>query len=189
MSPYIGGGFGGKLSSAPTVLAALGAKQRTGVKIALPRPVMFNQHHTWPATIQRIRIGAQQDGTITAIGHEAGRNLPDGSPTAVGRRDCPLCRNQRMTATRLACSICRKECDACTRRGAGPDGAEIAMERWREAGPRPDRIRIKNDTQVAPEKPERPFSQASCRMPAPRCGALSLEQAQPETASVREGDG
>ena len=66
ISPYIGGGFGGKLFvRADALLAALGARAaRRPVKVALTRPLM------WPATMQRVRIGATQDGKITAIGHE-----------------------------------------------------------------------------------------------------------------------
>ena len=59
MSPFIGGGFGGKLFlRADALLAALGARAaRRPVKVALPRPLMFNNTVHRPATIQRIRIG------------------------------------------------------------------------------------------------------------------------------------
>ncbi len=73
MSPFIGGGFGGKLFlRADAVLAAFAAKA-TGrpVKVALPRPFIANNTTHRPATIQRIRIGATQDGKITAIAHES----------------------------------------------------------------------------------------------------------------------
>ena len=72
-SPYIGGGFGGKLFvRADAVLAALGAKAAgRPVKIAVQRPLMANNTTHRPATIQRVRIAAGQDGRITAIGHES----------------------------------------------------------------------------------------------------------------------
>ncbi len=59
-SPYIGGGFGGKLFvRADAVLAAIGAKAvKRPVKVALQRPLIFNNTTHRPATIQRIRIGA-----------------------------------------------------------------------------------------------------------------------------------
>jgi xanthine dehydrogenase YagR molybdenum-binding subunit len=73
MSPFIGGGFGGKLFlRADAVLAAFGAKAAgRPVKVALPRPLIPNNTTHRPATVQRIRIGAERDGTITAIGHES----------------------------------------------------------------------------------------------------------------------
>ena len=58
-SPYIGGGFGGKLFlRADAVLAALGAKAAgRPVKVAMQRPLMVNNTTHRPATIQRIRLG------------------------------------------------------------------------------------------------------------------------------------
>ena len=43
-----------------------------------------------PATVQRIRIGATQDGKITAIAHESwSGDLPGGKPNPLSRRrDC-----------------------------------------------------------------------------------------------------
>src|SRR4029079_17057486 len=83
MSPFIGGGLRGKLwIRADALLAALGARAaKRPVKVALQRPLMFNNTVHRPATIQRIRIGASRDGKITAIGHESwSGNLADGSP-------------------------------------------------------------------------------------------------------------
>jgi xanthine dehydrogenase YagR molybdenum-binding subunit len=94
MSPFVGGGFGGKLwLRADALLAALGARAaERPVKVALPRPLMFNNTVHRPATIQRIRIGTTRDGKITAIGHEGwSGNLPDGGPeTAVSRPGCSM---------------------------------------------------------------------------------------------------
>lgn len=71
-SPFIGGGFGGKLFvRADAVMAALGAKAAgRPVKIAMQRPLMFNNSTHRHATIQRLRIGAERDGRITAIAHQ-----------------------------------------------------------------------------------------------------------------------
>src|SRR5207302_3069081 len=83
ISPFIGGGFGGKLFlRSDAILAALGARAANRpVKVAMQRPLMFNNTTHRPATIQRIRIGANRDGKITAIGHESwSGNLPEGRP-------------------------------------------------------------------------------------------------------------
>ena len=71
-SPYVGGGFGGKLFiRADAVCAALAAKKvGRPVKIAIQRPLMANNATHRHATIQRIRIGAGRDGRITALAHE-----------------------------------------------------------------------------------------------------------------------
>src|SRR3546814_42649 len=89
VSPYIGGGFGGKLFiRSDALLAALGAKAAgRPVKLALQRPLMINNTTHRPATIQRIRLGATTDGKLTAIGHESwSGDLRGGSPeTAVAQ--------------------------------------------------------------------------------------------------------
>ena len=73
ISPYIGGGFGGKLFlRSDAILAALAARAvGRPVKIALPRPFMMNNTMHRPATLQRLRLGASKDGKLTAFGHEA----------------------------------------------------------------------------------------------------------------------
>ena len=61
------------------------------MKVALQRPLMFNNTTHRPATIQRIRIGATRDGKITAIGHESwSGDLPGGEPETArsARRGC-----------------------------------------------------------------------------------------------------
>jgi xanthine dehydrogenase YagR molybdenum-binding subunit len=94
MSPYVGGGFGGKLwVRADAILAALGARAaRRPVKVALQRPLMFNNTTHRPATIQRVRLGADKDGKLTAIGHDSwSGDLPGGGPRPPScRRGCSM---------------------------------------------------------------------------------------------------
>jgi xanthine dehydrogenase YagR molybdenum-binding subunit len=165
VSPYIGGGFGGKLFlRADAVLAALGAKAaKRPVKVALTRPLMFNNTTHRPATIQRIRIGTKQDGTITAIGHESwSGDLPGGGPEVATQQTKLLYAGaHRMTALRLAV-LDLPEGNAMRAPGEAPGlmALEVAMDEVAEQlGIDPVEFRIRNDTQVDPEKPERPFSQ------------------------------
>ena len=106
VSPYIGGGFGGKLFlRADALLAALAAREvRRPVKVALQRPLMMNNTTHRPATIQRIRLGATQDGKLTAIAHESwSGDQPGGSPeTAVNQTRLLYAGEHRLTALRLA---------------------------------------------------------------------------------------
>ncbi|RHW19136.1 xanthine dehydrogenase family protein molybdopterin-binding subunit [Sphingomonas gilva] len=72
LAPYVGGGFGGKTGVGPeTILAAIAAR-RTGrpVKIALPRRQIAYLGHHRTDTVQRLRIGCNRDGRISAIAHE-----------------------------------------------------------------------------------------------------------------------
>jgi len=165
VSPFIGGGFGGKLFvRADAILAALGARAAgRPVKLALQRPLIFNNTTHRPATIQRIRIGAGRDGKIVAIGHESwSGNLKDGGPEgAVGQTRLLYAGANRMTALRLA-SLDLPEGNAMRAPGeaSGMMALEIAMDEMAERlGLDPVEFRKLNDTQVDPEHPERPYSQ------------------------------
>jgi xanthine dehydrogenase YagR molybdenum-binding subunit len=164
-SPYVGGGFGGKLfNRADALLAALGAKAaKRPVKVALTRPSIINNTTHRPATIQRIRIGATAEGKITAIGHESwSGDLPGGGPeTAVGQTRLLYAGENRMTAMRLAV-LDLPEGNAMRAPGEAPGlmALEAAMDEMAEKlGIDPIQFRVINDTQVDPEKPSRPFSQ------------------------------
>jgi xanthine dehydrogenase YagR molybdenum-binding subunit len=164
MSPFIGGGFGGKLFlRSDAVMAAFAAKAANRpVKVALPRPFLVNNATHRPATIQRIRIGADRTGKITAIGHESwSGDLQGGKPeTAVMQSRLLYAGTNRMTAMRLA-TLDLPEGNSMRAPGEAPGlmALEIAIDEMAEkVAIDPIKFRIINDTQVDPEKPERPFS-------------------------------
>jgi xanthine dehydrogenase YagR molybdenum-binding subunit len=72
ISRFIGSGFGGKLSPWPQcTLAAAAARQlNRPVKLSVDRRMMFTGVGHRPRTQQRIRLGATQDGKLTAIRHD-----------------------------------------------------------------------------------------------------------------------
>lgn len=194
VSPFVGGGFGGKLFlRADVLLAALGARAaRRPVKVALQRPLMMNNTTHRPATIQRIRIGATRDGKIQAIAHEGWNgDLPGGqAETAVNQTRLLYAGAHRLTTTRLAV-LDLPEGNAMRAPGEAPGmmALEIAIDELAEKlGMDPVQLRIVNDTQEDPEKPGRPFSQrrlVEClRQGAERFG-WSRRNARP--AQVREG--
>jgi xanthine dehydrogenase YagR molybdenum-binding subunit len=197
ISPYVGGGFGGKLFvRAEALLAALGARLAgRAVKVTLPRSLMINNTTHRPATIQRIRIGATADGAITAIGHESwSGDLPEGMPdVAVLQTRRLYAGAHRMTAIRLAV-LDLPEANAMRAPGeaTGLMALEIALDEMAEKlGLDPIEFRIRNDTQVVPDDPQRAgrrFSQRSLvqclRLGADRFG---WSKRNPSPASVREG--
>lgn len=164
ISPYIGGGFGGKGTIlCDSVLAALGARAaKRPVKVALPRPLMFNNLTHRPATIQRVRIGTDKNGQITAMGHESwSGNLIGGRTEASTASTRALYAGpNRMTRLKLAV-LDLAEGSAMRAPGEAPGmmALEIAMDEMAEKlGLDPVKFRVINDTQVEPEQPERPFS-------------------------------
>ena len=72
VSPYVGGGFGSKLSiHSETILAALAARRlNQPVKVALTRRQVFHDVGVRPTSSQRVALGAARDGRLLAIAHE-----------------------------------------------------------------------------------------------------------------------
>ncbi|MDU0343489.1 xanthine dehydrogenase family protein molybdopterin-binding subunit [Bosea rubneri] len=71
-APFVGGGFGSKLAvHADLMGAAIGARMvGQPVKVCLTRQQMFSLVGMRPWHRQRVRLGADADGRLTAIGHE-----------------------------------------------------------------------------------------------------------------------
>jgi len=194
MSPYVGGGFGSKLFlRADTVLAALGARAaRRPVKVALQRPLIFNNTTHRPATIQRIRIGATPQGRIVAIGHESwSGNLSEGKPeNAVQQTQLLYAGANRLTGTRLAL-LDLPEGNAMRAPGEAPGlmALEIAVDEMAERlRMDPVEFRVLNDTQVDPSNPDRPFSERNL-VECLRTGAARFgwDKRNQRPAQVRQG--
>ncbi|MBM7405692.1 MULTISPECIES: aldehyde oxidoreductase molybdenum-binding subunit PaoC [Sphingomonas] len=194
LSPYVGGGFGGKLFlRTDAVLAALGARAaKRPVKLALQRPLIANNTTHRPATRQRIRIGTTPDGTITAIAHESGSgDLPGGGPeTAVNQTELLYAGANRLTSLRLAV-LDLPEGNAMRAPGEAPGmmALEIAIDEMAEKlGMDPIAFRVKNDTQVDPKTPTRRFSQRNLvRCLEEGAGRFGWSRRQAKPAQVRDG--
>lgn len=194
ISPYIGGGFGGKLFlRSDAVLAALGARAvKRPVKVMLPRPLIANNTTHRPATLQHIRIGTDKDGRIQAIAHESwSGNLPDGTPeTAVQQTELLYAGANRMTGLRLA-TLDLPEGNAMRAPGEAPGlmALEIAIDEIAEkVGLDPIAFRILNDTQVDPASPERFFSRRQL-IECLNTGAerFGWSKRNPQPAMVKDG--
>ncbi|MFD0912431.1 aldehyde oxidoreductase molybdenum-binding subunit PaoC [Methylophilus luteus] len=157
ISPYIGGGFGAKLFlRTDALMAALAARAaQRPVKVSLQRALIPNNTTHRSATIQRIRIGAQADGLITAIGHESwSGNLPEGRSEAGSQQTRSLYAGaNRMTANRVSIlDLPEANAMRAPNEASGLAALEIAMDEMAEKlGMDPIEFRIKNDTQIVPD--------------------------------------
>jgi xanthine dehydrogenase YagR molybdenum-binding subunit len=72
ISPHVGGGFGSKGTPRPSAVLAAIAAQVVGrpVKLAVTRQQMFAITGYRTPTIQRLRLGAEPGGRLTAIAHD-----------------------------------------------------------------------------------------------------------------------
>ncbi|GAB3011099.1 xanthine dehydrogenase family protein molybdopterin-binding subunit [Spirosoma pulveris] len=72
LSPYMGGGFGSGLRPQYQLfMAVMAARElKRSVRVSLTRQQMFTFGHR-PATVQQVALGAQSDGTMNALYHDA----------------------------------------------------------------------------------------------------------------------
>jgi len=73
VNPFVGGAFGGKgRTSAPAFLAAAAARSLgRPVKAALTREQVFTATAGRAATVQKLKLGAERDGTLVAVSHDS----------------------------------------------------------------------------------------------------------------------
>lgn len=79
VSRYVGGGFGSKLGIGPEAVAAAIAARAIGrpVRVLMSRAQVFEMTSRRSETWQRVRLAADREGRLTAIGHDARvSNLP-----------------------------------------------------------------------------------------------------------------
>ncbi|MEU9090952.1 xanthine dehydrogenase family protein molybdopterin-binding subunit [Streptomyces sp. NPDC048428] len=72
VSRHVGGGFGSKGTPRPQAVLAAMAALHTGhpVELAMPRRHMAAVVGHRAPTVQRVRLGAESDGTLTSVAHE-----------------------------------------------------------------------------------------------------------------------
>ncbi|HLJ98934.1 MAG TPA: xanthine dehydrogenase family protein molybdopterin-binding subunit [Streptosporangiaceae bacterium] len=73
LNPFVGGAFGGKARTSAAAFLAAAAARAIGrpVKVVLSREQVFTATAGRAATIQKVALGATQDGSLIAIRHDA----------------------------------------------------------------------------------------------------------------------
>jgi xanthine dehydrogenase YagR molybdenum-binding subunit len=159
ISPYVGGGFGSKLDvHAQAVLAAMAARELPGraVKVALTRQQMFSLSGYRPPTIQHVRLGADLDGTLTAVAVDVveqssrTKEFIEGSD---GPARMMYAAPQRRTTNRpVVLDVPVPTWMRAPGRCPGMFGLEVAMDELAVAcAVDPIALRVRNEPQVDPE--------------------------------------
>ena len=192
---YVGGGFGSKLGIAPESVAAAVAAKKLGrpVKAVMARQQVFDATVRRSNTEQRLRLAADADGMLTAIGHETlCSNLPDEGffePTGIGTHFMYGGENRIITHDIVRLDTTLSGSMRAPGEAVGLLALEGAMDELAEKiGIDPIDLRTRNDPQQDPEK-NVPFSSRQLT----RCleeGAASFgwDARTPTPASDRRGE-
>jgi xanthine dehydrogenase YagR molybdenum-binding subunit len=156
--PHVGGGFGSKYPKADVILAAMAAQLVGGrpVKYALTRQQMFSQVGYRTPSIQRIRLGADTDGRLTAIAHDVVEQTSKikefAEQSAVCSRMMYAAPNRRTTHRLAALDVPVPTIMRAPGETPGMFALESAMDEMAIAARLdPIELRIRNEPQVEPE--------------------------------------
>ncbi len=164
IAPYVGGGFGSKAFTHPHIVLAIMASQVTGrpVKIMVTRQGMFGNVGYRSHIIQRLRLGAERDGTLQAIAHDVVEQSSTveefAEQTATQTRLMYAAPNRRTTHRLVRLDLPTPSIMRAPGEAPGTYALESAIDELAiTLGVDPVELRIKNDAAVHPEN-GKPFS-------------------------------
>ncbi|HLL14828.1 MAG TPA: xanthine dehydrogenase family protein molybdopterin-binding subunit [Pyrinomonadaceae bacterium] len=194
VSPYVGGAFGSSLrpNYYPALTAMAARELKRPVKVVYTRTQMYTGHGYRPYTIQKIALGAERSGKLTAMIHEAVHNTSsfeefNDNTTGFTRQvyACPnLSAPLKITTTDLNTPTWMRAPGAVS----GMFALECAMDELAYAlGIDPLELRLINYAETDPES-GRPFSSKALR----ECYRLGAEKfgwkgRKMEPRSMRDG--
>jgi len=191
---YVGGGFGCKGTSWSHVALGVMAARAVGrpVKLVLTRPQMFSLVGHRPVTIQRVVLGADKAGRLTAIRHDVhsatSRFDEFVEPAATHTRVLYACPNVRTSHRLVRVDIPTPTFTRAPGEASGTFALESAMDELAHAlKGDPLELRLINHADRDPES-GKPWSSKSLRQ-CYRVGAerFGWAKRKPEPRSMRDG--
>ena len=194
VSPFVGGAFGSSLNPNyyPSLTAMAARELKRPVKVVYTRAQMFTGHGYRPHTIQKVALGADRSGKLSAMVHEAFHNTSSfesfSDATTGFTRQVYACPNLhaplKVAATDLATPTWMRAPGAVS----GMFALESAMDELSYALKMdPMELRLVNYAETDPES-GKPFSSKALR----ECYRLGAEKfgwknRKPEPRSMRDG--
>ncbi|MBT2385631.1 xanthine dehydrogenase family protein molybdopterin-binding subunit [Streptomyces sp. ISL-11] len=164
VSEHVGGGFGSKGTPRPQVVLAAMAARVTGrpVKVVLPRAQLPAVVGHRPPLIQRLRLGAGEDGVLTALAHEVTAQTSTVrsfvEQAAGPSRTMYVSPNSRTTHKVVELDVPSPSWMRAPGEASGMYALECAMDELACAsGVDPVELRVRNDTATEPDS-GKPFS-------------------------------
>jgi xanthine dehydrogenase YagR molybdenum-binding subunit len=158
ISPHVGGGFGSKGTPRPHVILAVMAAKLVGrpVKMAVTRQQMFAVTGYRTPTIQRLRLGADRDGRLTALCHDVVEQTSTvkefAEQTAVPSRMMYATANRRTTHRLVRLDVPTPSWMRAPGECPGMYALESAIDELAGAcGIDPIDLRVRNEPEVDPE--------------------------------------
>ena len=195
ISPYVGGGFGGKAFPHPHIaLAAIAAKviSPRPVKLALTRQQMFQSVGHRPEASQHIRLGADRIGRLTAIEHistqAASRLKRNVDQSCFATRMMYATPNRRTEHRAVMLDLPPETWMRAPGDFNGMFALETAMDELaHQLGVDPIELRLRNEPDVDPET-EKPWSTRAL-VPALKRGSELFDwERRQEPGTLREGE-
>ena len=195
VSRYVGGGFGSKLGIAPeSVAAAIAAKQLgRPVKCVMARQQVFDATVRRSNTEQRLRLGTDAQGRITAVSHHTiASNLPGESffePAGMSTHFLYAGDNREINHDLVELDWCMAGSMRAPGEAVGMLALEGAMDELAEAtGLDPIELRKRNDPEQDPEK-KIPYSSRQLTQCLDRGAELfGWSKRNPKPASDKRGE-
>ncbi|MGD1067764.1 MAG: xanthine dehydrogenase family protein molybdopterin-binding subunit [Vulcanimicrobiaceae bacterium] len=193
---FVGGAFGSKGGTNPhALLAAMAARVvRRPVKVVLSRPEMFGGYGNRPHTEQRVRIGAQHDGTLIAMAHDVRTQVSRYDDfienCAVITRMLYAVPNQITTHRGVRYDVVTPTYMRAPGESSGSFALESAMDELAYAtGVDPVTLRLRNYAESDPES-GKPWSSKSLRQCYTQAAAqFGWDRRNPVPRSMRTKDG
>jgi xanthine dehydrogenase YagR molybdenum-binding subunit len=158
VAPHVGGGFGSKGTPRPQAILAALAAERVGrpVKCAVTRQQMFDLTGYRTPMFQRVRLGAETDGRLTAIVHDVVEQTSTleefAEQTAVVTRMMYASQSRRTTHRLAALDVPTPSWMRAPGECPGMYALESALDELAlELGVDPIELRIRNEPDVDPE--------------------------------------
>jgi xanthine dehydrogenase YagR molybdenum-binding subunit len=194
-SRYIGGGFGGKASLfAEGTLTALATRElNRPVKTAFTRQQMFHMATHRCASVQRIRLGADKDGVLTAIAHEGivhcARNDPHMEGVAANTRGLYAAANRLTGHKVLRMDIPVAGAMRAPGEAIGMLSIECAMDELAtKLDMDPVELRIRNEPKVHPESGQEFSSRAMVDCLREGASLFGWSRRNQKPGAMRDGD-
>ncbi len=196
IDPYVGGGFGSKGNCWPPAVLAAAAARKVGrpVRLVVTREQMYYSNGYRPRTSQTLKLGAQPDGTLTALRHDA---ITQNTTDAVGEFDEPsaliseisyACPNVAITHRLVAVNQGLPTYMRAPGESTGSFALETAMDEMAVAlGMDPIALRLKNYAE-RDEHEDKPFASKALRACyAQGAAAFGWDKRLPAPRSMRDG--